>query len=148
MNQAVIVARTAITRDFSAALKRAAVVAAQSLLLGASYYLTINLGLGFRFQNTQIGVVWPSTALVVSALLLVPRSRWWWVLAVVIPVHVAVMVDQVPAWRWTWQIVGNSAFQLCTAEIMRRVAGMPLTFGSRRQVFAFTDYLPPPNVRC
>jgi signal transduction histidine kinase len=59
------------------------------------------------------------------------------VLAVVVPIHAVVMLDLVPVWRWVWQIVGNSLFAVATAEALRRVAGEPLHFGSRRQVLAF-----------
>jgi signal transduction histidine kinase len=136
VNQAVMV-ETAIARDSSVAVNRIAGPVAQLVLLGAGYFLAARLGLEFRFQSSQIGVVWPGSAVLVSALLLTPRSSWWLVLAVVAPIHAAVMVDLVPVWRWVWQIVGNATFAVLTVEMLRRVAGEPLHFGSRRQVLAF-----------
>ena len=136
MNQAVMV-ETAIARDSSVALNRFTLPVAQLVLLGAGYFLAARLGLEFRFQSSQIGVVWPGSAVLVSALLLTPRSSWWLVLAVVAPIHAAVMFDLVPVWRWAWQIVGNAIFAVSTVEALRRVAGDPLHFGSRRQVLAF-----------
>jgi hypothetical protein len=44
----------------------------------------------------------------------------------------------VPAWRWEWQIVNQAVFAATTAALLQRVPGLPLHFGSRRQVFAFT----------
>ena len=137
MNQAVIVARAAVGRESGAAFQRAALMCAQCALLGISYFMAMRLGLGFRFANSQLGIIWPGNAVLVSALVLTPRSRWWLVFAVVVPVHVATMLDAVPAWRWSWQIVGNCSFAIVTTELLRRVAGFPLHFGSRRQVAAF-----------
>ena len=137
MNEAVFVARAGIVRDYSVALKRAAKVVAEAMVLGAGYYLAAQLGLGFRFANSQIGVVWPANAVVLSALLLTPRKRWWTVFVIVAPVHALVMTEMMPAWRWLWQIAGNSAFAMATAELFRRYAALPLHFESRRQVFSF-----------
>jgi signal transduction histidine kinase len=136
VNQAVMV-ETAIAGESSVGLKRMSLAIAQLLLLGAGYFLAARLGLESRFQNSQIAVVWPGSAVLVSALLLTPRSSWWMVLAVVVPIHAVVMVDLVPAWRWLWQIAGNSVFALATVEALRRTAGTPLHFGSRRQVLLF-----------
>jgi signal transduction histidine kinase len=110
-------------------------VGALALLLGVSYYLAARLGLGFRFADSQLGIVWPGNAVLVTALLLVPRARWWWVFAIIVPVHVAMTV--LPTWRWSWQLAVNVAFVLTTVETLRRVAGLPLAFGNRRQVFVF-----------
>ena len=137
MNEAVFVARAGIVRDYSVALKRAAKVVAEAMVLGAGYYLAAQLGLGFRFANSQLGVVWPGNAVVLAALLLTPRKRWWTVFLVVTPVHALVMSEFVPAWRWLWQIAANGAFAMAAAEALRRFAGLPLHFESRRQVFTF-----------
>ena len=138
MTHAVIRTRAPIRRVASLSLRTAALRGFQVVLLTVSYYLAARLGLAFRFQNSQIGVVWPANAVLLSALLLTRRSRWWIVLAASALAHVAVMAPLIPAWRWTWQIMGNAAFNVATAEAIRRVAGLPLHFGSRRQVWAFT----------
>ena len=75
MNEAVFVARAGIVRDYSVALKRAGIVVAEAMVLGTGYFLATQLGLGFRFANSQIGVVWPANAVFLSALLLTPRKR-------------------------------------------------------------------------
>ena len=137
MNEAVIVARAGIVRDYNIALKRAAVVVAEAMVVGAAYFLAAQLGLGFRFANSQLGVVWPGNAVLLAALLLTPRKRWWTVFVVVAPVHALVMSELVPAWRWLWQIAVNGAFTMAAAEALRRFAGLPLHFESRRQVFTF-----------
>src|SRR5262245_61173351 len=82
-NQGRLVAAEAIGGDAIPVLRlrRAAILVTQALLLGSIYYLAARLGLGFRFQNSQIGVVWPASAVLLAALVLAPVTRWWVVLA-------------------------------------------------------------------
>jgi len=115
-----------------------AVLCSYVVLLGLSYYLAARLGLRFRFHNSQIGVVWPANAIFLSALLLTPRTRWWLVLAATALAHTAAMAPLVPVWRLLWQIAFNSAFAIATVQVLRRFAGPPLHFESRRQVLAYT----------
>jgi integral membrane sensor domain MASE1 len=119
------------------ALKETSRVVSATALLAVSYYLAARLGLSFRFQNSQIGVVWAANAVFLSALILARRERWWIVLVTTAAMHALVMYEAVPAWRWSWQIVGNSVFVLTTVAMLSRFAGLPLHFGSRRQVFAY-----------
>jgi len=107
------------------------------LLLAAAYDLAIRLGLGFRFENSQIGVVWPANAILLSALLLTPRSRWWMAFVAVAIPHAIEMHASVPAWRWLWQIIGNGIFAAATVVVLRRAVGTPLSFGSRTQVMGY-----------
>ena len=107
------------------------------ILLVASYYLGARLGLGFRFQNSHIGVVWPSNAVLLSALLLVPRRRWWLVFLVTAVAHVAALGPSTPAWRLVWQIVGNSAFTAATVWVLQRFTQLPLRFASPKHVVVY-----------
>ena len=137
LTQAVIPLKVAISHRASDSLKRALVVASQVALLAGMYYLAAKLGLAFRFQNSQISVVWPANAVIVASLLFVPRTRWWVVLATVSLAHVAAMSPVSPVWRWAWQIAGNAVFGITTAALLGRYAGLPLHFGNRRQVVAY-----------
>jgi signal transduction histidine kinase len=107
------------------------------MLLGTGYYLAAFVGIGFRFQHSSIGVVWPANALLLSALLLSPRKKWWMVLAVVALSHTLAMGDLVPGWRVAWQIVGNFTLTAAMVEVLRRCDVLPLHFGSRRQILVF-----------
>ncbi len=127
---------SAISSDRPPARNRVRQVALM-VLLATAYDLAVRLGLGFRFESSQIGVVWPANALLVSALLLTPRSRWWMVFVAVAIPHAIEMRDSVPAWRWMWQIVGNAIFAAATVFVLRRSVGTPLHFGSRTQVMGF-----------
>jgi len=121
----------------SDSLKRAMVYASRVAVLAGIYYLAAKLGLAFRFQNSQISVVWPANAVLLAALLLTPRSRWWIVFATTALAHVAAMSPTTPAWRLAWQIAGNSLFMSAASVLLRRYAGLPLRFESRRQVFTY-----------
>jgi len=137
LTQAVIPFKAVATDRVSVSIKRVAVVASQLALVAVGYYVAATLGLGFRFQNSQISVVWPANAVFVAALLLTPRARWWQVVVVASVAHVAAMGAVTPVWRMAWQIVGNSVFVIAMTELLRRLVGLPLDFGSRRQVLAF-----------
>ena len=118
--------------------QRIARVGSQFVLIAVAYYLGARLGLGLRFQDSQMGVVWPPNGVLLAALLLTPRSRWWTVLLAGAVAHVAAMYPVTPAWRWVWQIAANSAMTVAAAEALRRFVGMPLRFDSVRQVLVYT----------
>src|SRR5262245_44638587 len=97
---------------------RPALLAGWLVLLAAGYYLAARLGLGFRFQSSQIGVVWPANAVLLSALLLAPARRRWLVLLTTALAHVAAAGPSTPAWRVAWQISGNAVFTLSTVAAL------------------------------
>jgi len=137
LTQAVLPLKAITAHGASDALKRAAVYASRVAVLAGIYYLAAKLGLAFRFQNSQISVVWPANAVLLAALLLTPRSLWWLVLGTTALAHVGAMSPTTPAWRWAWQILGNSLAMSTAAVLLRRYAGLPLHFESRRQVFSY-----------
>src|SRR5262245_7243855 len=107
----------AIGWSAAAQLAKFALPVAYLVLFAASYYLAVRLGLGFRFQNSQIGVVWPANALFLCALVLTPKSRWWIVLVAAALAHTAAVISAIPVWRMLWQIAGNTVFVVSTVEI-------------------------------
>ena len=119
-------------------LPKRASVAGWLLALAVGYYFAARLGLNFRFQNSLIGVVWIANAVLVSALLLTPPSRWVLVYMVTALAHLAALLPDSPAWRVLWQIGINAALTLTVASTLRRFAGLPLTFTTRRQVLIYT----------
>jgi len=102
VNHAGVAVRQAIRVDCVGLLKRLGVASPYVVLLVASYYLAARLGLGFRFQNSQIGVVWPANAVMLSALVLTKRTQWWVVLMATALAHAAAVGATVPAWRLLW----------------------------------------------
>jgi len=124
-----------------------ALLAARLALFAVAYYFAARLGFEFRFQGSQVGIIWPANALLLAALLLTPRRRWWLVLIASAVAHTASLGAEVPAWRLLWQIAGNALFAAVTAEILRRIAGpvFDLHLGNRRQVVGYvvTSFLAP-----
>ena len=55
------------------------------LVVGVAYLLGSLAGLSLQFDG-QISV-WPPNAILLAALLLTPRSRWWLHVAFVLPAH-------------------------------------------------------------
>jgi len=109
----------------------------QLALLAVSYYFAARLGFGFRFQGSQVGIIWPANALLLAALVLSPRRRWWLVLIATALAHTAALGLAMPLWRLVWQIAGNAVFAVVTAEALGRIAGPVFHLGNRRQVLAY-----------
>ena len=57
------------------------------LLVFLGYYAGARLGLALTFMPLPISVLWPPNAIVLGALLVVPSSAWWIVLAAALPAH-------------------------------------------------------------
>src|SRR5262249_44396321 len=102
--------------------KRSALLGAHMALLAFAYYFAARLGFGFRFQGSQVGIIWPANAVLLAALVLTPRRRWWLVLITTAVAHTASLGTAVPAWRLLWQIAGNAAFPAATSAPLRRTA--------------------------
>jgi signal transduction histidine kinase len=118
-------------------MKRFAFIALWLLVFAAAYYGAALLGLAFRFQGTQISVVWPANGVFLAAMLLAPRQRRWMVLVVAAATHMVAMGGSVPVWRLAWQMATNFALVISAVELLRHFAGLPLRLASRRQVLAF-----------
>jgi signal transduction histidine kinase len=107
------------------------------VLFAVTYYFTARFGLRFRFQYFLVGIIWPANAVLLAALALTPRRRWWLVLTATALAHTAALGPVVPVWRLLWQIAGNTVFTAVTAESLRRIVGPRLHLGNRHQVVAY-----------
>jgi PAS domain S-box-containing protein len=114
-------------------------------LFAVTYYFAARLGFEFRFQGSQVGIIWPANALLLAALMLTSRRRWWIVLLASAVAHTVSLGPVVPVWRLLWQIAGNAVFAAVTAETLGRSAGPVLHLGNRRQVVGYvvTCFLAP-----
>jgi signal transduction histidine kinase len=61
--------------------------------LAAGYYVTAQLGEALAFPDAPVSALWLPNALVMGALLLVPRRYWWVYLLAVLPAH---LIAQMP----------------------------------------------------
>jgi signal transduction histidine kinase len=62
------------------------------VVVAAGYFLGSLLGLSLQFPSTQISAIWPPNAILLAALLVTPRSRWWIYLLAVLPAHLLAQV--------------------------------------------------------
>src|SRR5438552_5063711 len=51
------------------------------------YYLCARLGFALTFAPSPISVLWPPNSILFAALLLVPATSWWLVMAAALPAH-------------------------------------------------------------
>jgi PAS domain S-box-containing protein len=121
----------------AASRSRPALLGAYLALFAVTYYVAALLGLRFRFQYFLVGIIWPANALLLAALVLTPKRRWWLVLIATALAHSAALGPVVPVWRLLWQIAGNAVFAAVTAEILGHIAGPRLHLGNRRQAVAY-----------
>ena len=78
------------------------------LLVCLGYYAGAWLAKALRFPESHLSLIWPPTAILLAALLLVPLRKWWIYLLAVIPVHVFLQLqDGVPGWGIVSQLIGN-----------------------------------------
>ena len=78
------------------------------LLVCLGYYAGAWIAKALRFPESHLSLIWPPTAILLAALLLVPLRKWWIYLLAVIPVHVFVQLqDGVPGWGIVSQLIGN-----------------------------------------
>ena len=90
------------------------------LLVCLGYYAGAWIAKALRFPDSNLSLIWPPTAILLGALLLVPPRKWWIYLLALAPVHVLVQLqDGVPAWGIISQLIGNfsqallAAFSVC-----------------------------------
>ena len=90
------------------------------LLVCVSYYAGAWIAKALRFPDSHLALLWPPTAILLAALLLVPQRKWWIYLLAVIPVHVFVQLqDSVPGWGIISQLIGNFGQAVLAALSLR-----------------------------
>src|SRR4029077_2920222 len=92
-----------------------------------------------RFPDSHLALIWPPTAILLAALLLVPLRKWWIYLLAVIPVHVFVQLqDGVPGWGVVSQLIGNFSQASLAAFSARYLNKEAPLFNNFRGVVVFT----------
>ena len=124
-----------VAADGRADVRRLAVLA---FLWAALYYAAAELGLALRFPGLAVSALWPPNAVLLAALLLTPRRRWWLPLAAIVPAHFAAHADaDFPTWRLAWQIGLNWTLAVCTASALRALTGGRHPFGTLRDLSVY-----------
>ncbi|HEX6901359.1 MAG TPA: MASE1 domain-containing protein [Thermoanaerobaculia bacterium] len=105
--------------------------------VAAAYFLGSLLGLSLRFPGTQISSIWPPNAILLAALLVTPRRRWWTHLLAVLPAHLAAQTLMgIPFPVVLINFAGNVGDALLGALVILQVIPEPRRFDSLRTVAA------------
>ena len=111
------------------------------VLFSAGYYVGGIVGLQFNFPPSGITVIWPSTAILLSALLLTPPRYWWMYLLAVVPAHLHLVISfQNPNPSVVvalCQVANNVVEAVLAALVVRHVIGARPRFDSLRKMAAF-----------
>jgi PAS domain S-box-containing protein len=111
------------------------------LLVCVGYYAGGILGLRFGLPPSGIAVIWPSTAILLAALLLAPTRLWWAYLLAVVPTHLHLVTNfqqpSVPLVVMLCQVASNAIHAVLGALAVRHVIGAPPRFDSLRNMTAF-----------
>ena len=95
-----------------------------AILVFAGYYLGSRIGFALTFLPSPISVLWPPNAILFAALLLVPRERWWLVIAAALPAHLlAQLQSAVPLQMVLCWFVSNLTEALIGATCTRWLVG-------------------------
>ncbi|HEY6830190.1 MAG TPA: MASE1 domain-containing protein, partial [Gemmatimonadaceae bacterium] len=110
----------------------------QALAVSIAYFLGAKLGIGLKPEPTAVSALWPPNALLLGALLLVPRRRWFVVIAAALPAHLlSELGSGVPLGMALSWFVSNCAQALLGAAILRRYVDGPIRLESVRRVALF-----------
>lgn len=108
------------------------------LLVGLAYYAGAKVGFAFNSAVGPLSLLWPPNALLLGALLLLPRRRWWLALVGTFLAHMPVqLLEGIPppmALAWFASNVGEA---LIGAVLLTRHDGSATRFDSGRAVLAF-----------
>ena len=116
-------------------------IALSVLLVLAGYYAGSIVGIQLGFPPSGIGATWPSTAILLAALLLAPPRYWWIYLLGAVPTHLHVVASfqlpEVPFVVMLCQVASNVLLVVLAALALRFVIGAPPQLASLRNMGAF-----------
>jgi PAS domain S-box-containing protein len=122
-------------------MTRAARLASTVFLVCAGYYLGGIFGILLGFPPSGIAAIWPSTAILLAALLLAPARQWWAYLLAVVPTHLHLVANfqhpSVPPVVMLGQVASNGIHAVLGALAVRYVVGAAPRFDSLRNTSAF-----------
>lgn len=110
-------------------------------LTATAYLLGAWLGWTLRFPPATTSVLWPPNAILASALLLAPSSRWWACLTGALIAHVAIQLAlALPADLSAALFLTNTSEALITAGGIRAFVSGPLRLTALRDVGVFITF--------
>lgn len=99
------------------------------LLLALCYYLGVHLGLYLSFPESDIGSLWPPSALLLSVLLASPRRQWVGLVLATVPAQLAAELPRgIPMATSLWYFAGSVVAVVLVAALIESILGRRLTF--------------------
>src|SRR6266436_4517879 len=106
-----------------------------ALLVGLAYYGGVKIGFALTFQPHPVSTLWPPNSILLAALLLSPKRRWWFLFLAALPVHFGVELQAgVPILMVTCWFVSNCCEALIGALVIRHFTNGAVRFDSARHI--------------
>jgi len=105
------------------------------LAVGAAYFIAAELGEALAFPAAPVSVLWAPNAILMAALLLVPREQWWMFLTAIVPFHVFAQMLDTPMAQLVIQYVANVGLSALGAFAILTLSPTPRRFDRVRSAF-------------
>ena len=109
-------------------------VIAPPIATGLAYLFAAKAGAWLAFPSAPVSALWAPNAILLAALLLARRERWWIYLLVVLPFHLFAQLPDVPIARVAIQYGANVAEAVLGAWAILRFCPEPRRFNRLRTV--------------
>ena len=109
-------------------------VIAPPIATGLAYLFAAKAGAWLAFPSAPVSALWAPNAILLAALLLARRERWWIYLIVVLPFHLFAQLPDVPIARVAIQYVANVAEAVLGAWAILRFCPEPRRFNRLRTI--------------
>ena len=119
---------------------RIARLASTVCLVCAGYYVGGLVGIWLRFPPSGIAAIWPSTAILLGALLLAPTRTWWVYLFAAVPTHLHLVANfqpDVPLVVMLCQVGSNAVHAFLAAHAVRGTTGPPPRFDNLKSMTVY-----------
>ena len=99
-----------------------------------AYMFAAQAGAWLAFPSAPVSALWAPNAILIAALLLTRRERWWIYLLAVLPFHFLVQLPEVPITRAAIQYFANCAEAILGAWVIVKLCPNPRRFDRLRTV--------------
>ena len=120
--------------------------AAPPLATALAYVLAARVGAWLAFPSAPVSALWAPNAILLAALLLTRRERWWIYLLTVLPFHFLVQLPELPFARVAIQYAANAAVAVLGAWALVELCPHPRRFDRLRTVLVlvlFAGFIAP-----
>ena len=132
---------TADARESSVPAHRTLSPVGAALLVGISYYIGTRIGFAWTPAGQPNSTFWPPNAILLAALLLIPRRAWWTLFLAVLPAHMFAQLQiGVPVWTAAGWFITNSIEAFIGAYCITKFTGSARRLDGVRGVFVFVVF--------